>query len=182
MGWGRVPYAAEYGAEEGAARGPLGDFVAQHMGVGRGGGATEGPGAEAAPPPLVFDADVLEGPAAPLANLFSRKRSVVFPRSRERPGLQQFILGPGGAGSALHFHPAAVNLCVFGLKMWVIVPPGAAAFSEEHVAAWWPRRASAGPAFEALQGPGDFVFVPEGWGHAVINLADSLALAFEAKQ
>jgi hypothetical protein len=181
VAWGGVPYAAEYGGE-GAAVGPLRNFVGRFMGTAVGGEPTEGPGAALAAPPLVFDAEVLKGPAAPLAALFARRRALVFPRSAVRGlALQQFIMGPGGAGSSLHFHPSAVNLCLFGLKHWLLVPPAAAAFTDAPAAEWWPTRARAGPAFEVLQGPGDFVYVPDGWGHAVLNLADSLALAFEAR-
>jgi hypothetical protein len=31
----------------------------------------------------------------------------------------------------------------------------------------------------AVQGPGDFMYVPTHWGHAVLNLADTFALAYE---
>jgi hypothetical protein len=180
VGYGAVPYAAEYGGA-GAARGPLLNFVGRHMGLHVDGDPSEGPGAAAASPPLVFDADILKGAGAPLAALFARRRAVVFPRSKERGlSLQQFILGPGGAGSPLHFHPAAINLCLFGVKHWLLVPPAAAAFVDAPAAEWWPLRDDAGPAFEVFQGPGDFVFVPDNWGHAVLNLADSAALAFEA--
>ena len=75
-----------------------------------------------------------------------------------------------------------MNLCLLGLKHWVFVPPSQAGFVDASAAHWWPSRGEAGLAFEVLQGPGDFVYVPEGWGHAVVNLADSLALAFEAAQ
>lgn len=33
--------------------------------------------------------------------------------------------------------------------------------------------------FEVIQEPGDIVWVPAGWGHAVLNLEPSVAVAFE---
>jgi len=35
------------------------------------------------------------------------------------------------------------------------------------------------PHYAFLQEPGDVVVVPEHWGHAVLNLADTLAAAME---
>ena len=37
------------------------------------------------------------------------------------------------------------------------------------------------PPIEFLQEPGDVVYVPADWGHAVLNLEDSVAVAFEVK-
>ena len=34
-------------------------------------------------------------------------------------------------------------------------------------------------AVVCVQRPGDVVYVPENWGHAVVNLEDSVAVAFE---
>ena len=34
-------------------------------------------------------------------------------------------------------------------------------------------------ATECVQRPGDVVYIPENWGHAVVNLADSIAVAYE---
>ena len=32
---------------------------------------------------------------------------------------------------------------------------------------------------ECVQGPGELMFVPDMWGHAVLNEEDSIAVAFE---
>ena len=83
-----------------------------------------------------------------------------------------------------HFHPAAVNVLIFGLKLWVLLLPADAAFSNAHAAAFFehghaPRAASGPPFISFLQEPGDVVFVPAHWGHATLSLADSFALALE---
>jgi hypothetical protein len=36
-----------------------------------------------------------------------------------------------------------------------------------------------GPHYLFLQGPGEAVVLPALWGHAVLNLADSVGVAFE---
>ena len=38
------------------------------------------------------------------------------------------------------------------------------------------------PLFECVQEPGDIVYVPEDYGHAVLNMEESLAIAGEMIQ
>ena len=112
--------------------------------------------------------------------------------------LRQFILGPPLSGSMPHFHGGAVNRLLFGLKLWVLFPPSRAEFGRAHAHVWFARvypakyggMAAGGGSGDDddgggsghllfLQGPGDVVYVPPHWGHAVINLADSAAVALE---
>ena len=114
--------------------------------------------------------------------------------------LRQLMLGPAWSGAMPHFHGAAVNTLVFGLKLWVLRVPEDAEFAQAHAADWftgayaeqlreWRAGAAAArggalsppppPHLRFLQEPGDIVFVPRAWGHAVLNLADSLAFAIE---
>jgi hypothetical protein len=96
-----------------------------------------------------------------------------------------------------HFHGDAVNVLFVGVKLWVLVAPPSAAFVDAHASSWFkdsylPAALSRGRApveqaegavggvhYILLQGPGDLVFVPQQWGHAVLNLADTYALAYE---
>jgi hypothetical protein len=85
-----------------------------------------------------------------------------------------------------HFHPDAANVLVFGLKLWLVWAPQDAAFSGSHARDFfreWLRSegpaAGETPTIAFLQEPGDLVFVPAHFGHAILNLADSLALAVE---
>jgi hypothetical protein len=43
----------------------------------------------------------------------------------------------------------------------------------------WSTRTGTPAVYEVLQLPGDIVYVPAQWGHAVLNLADTIAVAFE---
>ena len=126
------------------------------------------------------------------------------------PRLRQFILGPVLSGAHFHFHGSAWNGLVFGLKLWVLVPPHAAFCAALHPLQWiveftndfnafGSRRDSTSSTSSGgsgnttgttgttgntlpllvLQRPGEIVFVPEGWGHAVLNLADSIGVATE---
>ncbi|KAL3893324.1 MAG: hypothetical protein SGPRY_014310 [Prymnesium sp.] len=97
---------------------------------------------------------------------------------------------------------AAWNTCLFGMKRWVFLPPSVTAEQMRQLAYdasmgannlsnadsedyrqtppgyWWldsfPRlRASGLPMLEVLQRPGDTIYIPPRWWHAVINLPDA---------
>jgi len=186
--YGGVPYAGEYG--RGGGHITIEKFMEEFMGApARERDPYSGPGVSLPSPPLVFDSSLLSsGSGKPLAALYSRRISAFFNFTK----LSQFILGPPRSGSALHFHPAALNVLLVGVKAWVMVPPSRAAFADATALNWWvgslPKLCSEnatlgaggrGACFEILQGPGDMVYIPSGWGHACLNLADTIAMAFE---
>jgi hypothetical protein len=117
-----------------------------------------------------------------------------FGHGVRRSRLRQLALGGPLSGAMPHFHPAAVNVLLFGAKLWVVFLPDDASFGAGHAADYFerahkPRVANAcrggadaarAPAFVSfVQEPGDLVFVPAFWGHATVNLADSFAVAIE---
>ena len=91
--------------------------------------------------------------------------------------LKQLIVGPKGSGSPPHFHNHALNALVYGVKRWFMWPPRDAHFIFGHVSTWIKNRT--GDYLECIQMPGDVVYVPQNWGHAVINEAASIAVAYE---
>ena len=93
--------------------------------------------------------------------------------------LKQLIIGPKASGSPPHFHNHALNALVYGAKKWYMWPPREAHFIFGHVGTWAKNRT--GDYLECVQMPGDVVYVPQNWGHAVINEAPSIAVAFEFK-
>jgi hypothetical protein len=110
--------------------------------------------------------------------------------------LRQLIVGPPLSGAQPHFHGPAVNVLLAGAKAWELTPPAHAGFVRSHAADWFAAGGychaadgdgdgAGGPAagcvphLRFLQGPGDLVWVPEHWGHAVLNLADAVAVAVE---
>ena len=188
---GPIPYAATYG-HDGGERVQLSAFMAAHMGTREGRGArgrvvVGGSGGEETvlpSPPYVFDGHVLRAPhsrAVPPRALFDAARALL-PTNRTL-SLLQLIIGPPLSGAQPHYHREAVNALFIGLKLWFLTPPAHASFVDATAAEWWSRvpasRPPLPPHIMFLQGPGELVFVPSHWGHAVINLCDSVAMALE---
>ncbi|KAA8497144.1 Bifunctional arginine demethylase and lysyl-hydroxylase JMJD6-A [Porphyridium purpureum] len=115
-----------------------------------------------------------------------------------RPPHKWFLIGPKRSGSNVHIDPLATsawNALIAGKKRWIFFPPGT---SRKVVKAkYWMRegeddepidyftvalprmKRTLGDKFEYIefiQKPGEIVFVPGGWWHAVLNLEDSVAV------
>lgn len=99
------------------------------------------------------------------------------------PTRTQLQVGPSLSGSAMHFQRNVWNLLVYGQRRWFLFPPDRATYSTESVWTWWRRleREEDGDpiAWECVQHPGDVVFVPDMWSHAVINLRESIGVNSE---
>lgn len=91
----------------------------------------------------------------------------------------QFYIGPALSGAPGHFHRSAWNVLVYGKKRWFLYPPTEAFYSRQHVWSWWQQQPKPTGAMECIQYPSDMVFVPDMWGHAVLNLQESVGLAAE---
>lgn len=117
----------------------------------------------------VFDNEILTSQSGQ-----SLMEDVVVPelvRSFARSG-SQFMWGPEGSGAPMHHHRDAWNGLVFGRKAWWFQPPSVAT-SATFVSDQWVSD------YRCVQEPGDFVYVPDSWSHAVYNLQDSAAVAIE---
>lgn len=117
---------------------------------------------------------------------------------KRRPPYRWFLVGPERSGSTVHIDPlgtSAWNTLLQGRKRWVLFPPGAARDvvkgktviqkGEDDEAINYfvdlvPRiRSRYGHElgiYEFIQYPGETVFVPGGWWHAVLNLDDTIAI------
>ena len=120
---------------------------------------------------------------------------------RRRPPYRWFLLGPQRSGTCVHIDPLATsawNTLIKGRKHWVVWPP----WVKKSVAKCWdqekdgegdeainyfidflPRlrrqlesKGETVPFFEFIQEPGDTVYIPGGWWHAVLNLDHSIAI------
>jgi len=111
---------------------------------------------------------------------------------KTRPPYRWFLVGPKRSGTSVHVDPlgtAAWNTLWRGRKRWVLFPPEtpkkvakgtklyAAAQDDEPVNYFvdvLPKIDAM--KYEFVQYPGDTVFVPPGWWHAVINLDHTVAV------
>ena len=191
VGVGPVPYAHTYGLRGGRATveqcsriflGPL----------------------DQRPPPertqYIFDAYALDANGGKLAAEVGLEAAFPFYKV-----LHQFIYGPAGSGAPPHFHGPAVNALIRGRKRWYLWPPSQAYFTVAHVQTWLAYNnnnsrvdgggdgcgssgsgskdnnycATADPVHVCEQGAGDIFFVPDSWGHAVVNRRDAVAVALE---
>ena len=131
-------------------------------------------------PLYIFDGQILHHHPQ-----LSRDAPLLPPSSSSLPvSLKQLIIGPRGSGSPPHFHGHALNALVYGLKRWFLWPPSHAHFVFRHVRDWYGGYSDGGArdgpvAVECVQRPGDVLYIPESWGHAVVNLQDSIGVAYE---
>lgn len=99
------------------------------------------------------------------------------------------ILAVGGAesGTSWHRHNDAFEVVAYGWKRWLLYPPtltppggsgGDWALSEWLRLVYPTLDGNAAP-LECIIGPGDALYVPENWYHAVVNLADSVAVSIQ---
>jgi histone arginine demethylase JMJD6 len=114
-----------------------------------------------------------------------------------RPPHKWFLVGPERSGTTVHIDPLATsawNTAIVGRKRWVIFPPETEkivvkaaklyAKGEDDEAANYfmkvlKRLKDTNPGivmYEFTQNPGETLFVPSGWWHAVLNLEDTVAI------
>jgi hypothetical protein len=93
--------------------------------------------------------------------------------------VRQFILGPAGSGAPFHHHCPAFNTVFYGTKRWYLLPPARAFYSKLHPLAWFNKGSLTNQSIQCTQNPGDTLFVPQGWGHATLNVRETVAVAME---
>ena len=114
-----------------------------------------------------------------------------------RPPFRWFCIGPKRSGTTVHTDPlgtAAWNAVTHGVKHWVLFEPQESRRvvkgkdfiheGEDDEAIMYydfilPRIKRAHPevrVYEGLQKPGDLIFVPGDWWHAVLNIEDCVAV------
>jgi histone arginine demethylase JMJD6 len=114
---------------------------------------------------------------------------------KRRPPYRWFLVGPMRSGTCVHIDPlgtSAWNTVLEGRKRWVIFPPetsksvakaldvikqGEDDEAINYFVDFIPRLRKLGHhMIEFTQYPGDTVFIPGGWWHAVLNLDDTIAI------
>ena len=94
-----------------------------------------------------------------------------------------FFLGRARSGAPFHLHADAVNGAVYGKKHWYIYTPARSLYSRASIAEWvrdsLPKLDESERPLECVQRPGDVIYVPLDWGHAVLNEDDAFGFALE---
>ena len=127
-------------------------------------------------------------------------------KSREMFVNAQWALGGAGTGAPVHYHNSAWNMLIYGAKKWFLYAPRNAIMSNKQIKDYTEsdmrRMMGRGKVhmkggeerdFNTLQAnhsvspmvcvqtAGDVMIVPEAWGHGVLNIQDSVAVATETK-
>jgi len=93
-----------------------------------------------------------------------------------------FYVGPAYSGVSFHQHTAAWNALLFGYKRWFLLPPfhfhGPTTITMREWASTWRERFGSA-LYECVQQPGEVLFVPQYWYHAVLNVSDCVGIAVE---
>ena len=94
----------------------------------------------------------------------------------------QFFVGSKYSGAPAHYHSHAMNFLVKGKKRWLLWPPASALYSRVPAVSWLDRKDAR--AYQCVQPENASLYVPAGWGHAVLNLEDhtvGVALEFHVE-
>ena len=85
----------------------------------------------------------------------------------------------------MHVHTDAINALAFGAKKWFLLPPDQAEYSIIPPSEWTsvsdavPPGVAGGRPLMCTQQAGDLLYVPRAWGHATLNLQQSVGVAIE---
>ena len=181
------------GAKDVAPTAPLRDVIAAL-------GAADAPYV-LAPDPLEED---LAAAAAPPRGYFDDAARFSRDDERRRRGALLYV-GARGSATGFHEHSNAYNALFFGAKLFALLPPFAGHWRRDGARGdtvvedlgrlrpramqrLFPERTirDGAPALGPLATPrlcvqraGDLLFVPTGWAHAVVNLAETVDVAVE---
>ena len=96
---------------------------------------------------------------------------------------RQFYLGPEGSGAPQHVHSDAYNAIAYGAKRWFLSPPHSSNYTRIHPSRFvrdvLPRLSADERPIECVQLAGDVLYVPFLWGHAVLNIHETIGIAME---
>lgn len=130
----------------------------------------------------------------PLKEAFGDDHFTLF--GEDRPDHQWLIIGPKSSGSSFHKDPNATsawNSVVSGQKYWIMFPPqqpppgvwtdaeqsevtAPVSLAEWFCSGFYDEALETKGFCHAITKPGECMYVPSGWWHAVANLDESIAM------
>ena len=93
-----------------------------------------------------------------------------------------FYIGAPRTNTYFHQHATAYNFLSAGRKKWYLLPPSANIGPTISTLPWWLKNVMPYlkiKPIECVQQPGEVLFVPNGWFHAVFNIDEVVGIAFE---
>ena len=99
----------------------------------------------------------------------------------EPPALS-FGVGPDGSGVPFHFHNDGFSEVLHGHKYWLLYPQRPPRFRENATSVAWlkhdyPLLHADERPLTCLIGPGDLLYFPKGWWHAVVNVGETVFMS-----
>ena len=97
-------------------------------------------------------------------------------------GMPLFYIGNPMSYTYWHDHGAAVNILLSGKKKWYLLPPGSYFGPRVDSMSNYLKniyKHSPIKPLEVIQYPGDCIFIPATWNHAVINLEEVIGVTFQ---
>ena len=99
-----------------------------------------------------------------------------------QPPELSFGVGADGSGVPFHFHNDGFSEVLHGGKYWLLYPHKPPRFRENATSVSWLRRdypqlTVRERPFECLIGPGDLLYFPKGWWHAVVNVGETVFMS-----
>ena len=101
------------------------------------------------------------------------------------------IIQPHGTGTNFHAHTEVFHHQIFGQTLWFVYPPdhrppnyyGSASMSNETLLDWADKTLSVLPPddrpLECILGPGEMMYIPEGWFHASMSVGEGVAVRIQ---
>jgi hypothetical protein len=100
-------------------------------------------------------------------------------------------IGNAYSGTQFHHHADGWNLQIFGKKHWMMYPPSQMPpihYPSIYVGIrrWFdhflPQLEESEKPIVCTAGPGDVIYIPDGWYHATVNLGESVGVAGQKKE
>ena len=98
------------------------------------------------------------------------------------PPALSFGVGPDGSGVPFHFHNDGFSEVMHGSKYWLLYQEKPPRFRENATSVSWlrhdyPRLSRHERPLECRIWPGDLLYFPKGWWHAIVNVGETVFMS-----